>query len=105
MESTVADVLTVREAARRVGRTPETVRRWVWSGRLTATKRGNRLLVTRADLERVAGAGQRPALATWLEALDLRTRPSGVPGAGSAADLVLEDRRDRSAEEGRHARR
>lgn len=44
------DLITVREAARAVGRTTETVRRWIWDGKLPAQKLGNQLFVKRADL-------------------------------------------------------
>jgi len=44
-------LLTVRDVARRVGRSEETVRRWIWSGKLRARKIGNQLFVDRADLE------------------------------------------------------
>ncbi|MBI4288239.1 MAG: helix-turn-helix domain-containing protein [Chloroflexi bacterium] len=44
------DLITVREAARAVGRTTETVRRWIWAGKLPAQKLGNQLFVRRADL-------------------------------------------------------
>lgn len=47
-------VLTVAQAAERVGRTPETVRRWIRSGRLTATTEHGRLLIEPADLNRVS---------------------------------------------------
>jgi excisionase family DNA binding protein len=43
-------LLTVRDIARRFGRSEETVRRWIWSGRLKATKLGNQLFVDPADL-------------------------------------------------------
>ncbi|MHB8458577.1 MAG: helix-turn-helix domain-containing protein [Candidatus Limnocylindrales bacterium] len=45
------ELLEVRRAAAPVGRHPETVRRWVWSGRLAARCSGHRLLVARADIE------------------------------------------------------
>jgi excisionase family DNA binding protein len=48
-------MLTVPEAARRVGRTPETVRRWIRSGRLRARKVGTQHVVEENDLEAVAG--------------------------------------------------
>lgn len=105
MATTVAaDVLTVREAALQVGRTPETIRRWVWSGRLVAQKRGNRLVVGRRDLQQAAGGAHPPELSQWLKALDSRSVAKGAGRARSAADLVLEDRRRRSTGEGRHAR-
>jgi excisionase family DNA binding protein len=39
------------EAAQRVGRDPETVRRWIRAGRLRARRSGNRHLIEEADLE------------------------------------------------------
>lgn len=44
------DLITVREAARIVGRTTETVRRWIWEGKLPAQKLGNQLFMRRGDL-------------------------------------------------------
>jgi excisionase family DNA binding protein len=93
------DPLDVRRAAALVGRHPETVRRWVWSGRLPAERRGNRLLVARADVEALAASETRPVatLAMWAaeaRAFQASTAAAGV--GGSAADLVLEDRRLRS---------
>jgi excisionase family DNA binding protein len=43
-------MLTVPEAARRAGRSPETVRRWIRSGRLRARKVGTQHVVEEADL-------------------------------------------------------
>ncbi len=47
-------LLTVREIARRVGRSEETVRRWIWSGKLPARKLGNQLFVEGRELERLS---------------------------------------------------
>jgi len=44
-------MITVPEAARRVGRDPETVRRWIRSGRLASQKVGTQYLVDEADLD------------------------------------------------------
>jgi excisionase family DNA binding protein len=44
-------MLTVPEAARRVGRNPETVRRWIRSGRLPARKVGTQHVIEEADLD------------------------------------------------------
>ena len=41
----------VPEAARRVGRNPETIRRWIRSGRLRAAKVGTQHVIDEADLE------------------------------------------------------
>ena len=54
-------LVSVRDAARQCGRNPETVRRWVWSGRLPAEKLGNQLFIRQSDLtafcERTLAAG------------------------------------------------
>jgi excisionase family DNA binding protein len=96
----VADELDVIAAASVAGRSAETVRRWVWSGRLRAHKRGNKLLIDRSDLERLikASAGRKSlTLAEWLQTLEQSALKSGA-SARSAADLVLADRRARSEE-------
>jgi excisionase family DNA binding protein len=48
------DRMTVREVARECRRTTETVRRWIWEGKLPAQKLGNQLFIKREDLARVA---------------------------------------------------
>jgi excisionase family DNA binding protein len=100
-----AGMLTVRDAADEVGRTPETIRRWVWSGRLPASKRGNRLAVARDDLERVAGRASRSDLAAWVDQVTARRVGEAQAETRSAADLVLADRRRRSSGDPRHAGR
>ncbi len=50
-------MLTVPEAAVRVGRNPETVRRWIRAGRLPATRIGTQLLIDEGELAAVIGAG------------------------------------------------
>lgn len=86
------DVLDVREAAQHVGRTPETVRRWVWSGKVSAIRQGHRLLIPRADLDdSVFGREEeRLSLAEWAASVPR----AGSARATSASALVLEDRRD-----------
>jgi excisionase family DNA binding protein len=80
------------------GRSAETIRRWVWSGRLRAHKRGNKIVIDRSDLDRLlesAGTRRNLTLAEWLVALE----ESGLKSDArveSAADLVLADRRTRS---------
>lgn len=44
-------MLTVPEAARRVGRNPETIRRWIRSGRLRSQKVGTQHLVDEGELD------------------------------------------------------
>jgi len=54
--------LTVPEAARRIDRNPETVRRWIREGRLAAHRVGTQHFVEEEDLRR-AVAPARPSLA------------------------------------------
>lgn len=49
-------MLTVPEAARRTKRDPETVRRWIRSGRLKATKIGTQHMIDEGDLAAVTEA-------------------------------------------------
>ena len=44
-------LITVPEAARRVGKNPETVRRWIRSGRLRSERVGTQHLVREEDLQ------------------------------------------------------
>ncbi len=46
-------LLTVREVAGRCHRSEETIRRWIWSGKLPARKLGNQLFVEEGELGRV----------------------------------------------------
>lgn len=92
-----AEMLDVRRAAALVGRHPETVRRWVWSGRLPARRQNNRLVMARADVEALAAAEGRSvvSLAAWTDRA--RAARAGAIGSGrSAAELVVEDRASRS---------
>ncbi len=102
------EMLDVREAAALAHRTPETVRRWVWTGRLRAERTGNRLLLFRADvLELVASRAsvtdepqrRRPSLAEWARRVQSQL-PDG-PRASTARDLILQDRAARDADAGR----
>ena len=103
VKSSQSDELHVRAAAAVAGRIAETIRRWVWPGRLPAKRRGNRLLVARGDVEALAGR-KAPSLAAWLRLAERAM--SARPGAGaSAADVVLEERRRRLDEVGGHRRR
>lgn len=44
------ELIGVREAARECGRNMETVRRWIWAGKLPAQKLGNQLFIKKSDL-------------------------------------------------------
>jgi len=93
-----SDEIDVLQAAALAGRSAETIRRWVWSGRLKARKRGNKLLIGREQLDEVmnsAGIGDTLTLEEWLAELKRSGLKRGA-SERSAADLVLEDRRQRS---------
>ena len=53
---TEEQLLTVREVARLCRRSEETVRRWIWSGKLPAKKLGNQLFVEASELARIQPA-------------------------------------------------
>lgn len=90
-----AEVVTVRQAARLIGRTEETVRRWVWGGELSSERRGRQHLISRSELEAVAAGRGRPlplSLARWADEARAALESTGAKALPSAADLVLEDR-------------
>ena len=58
-------MLTVPEAARRAGKDPETIRRWIRSGDLPARKIGTQHVIEEADLEALLGDEQRPVPPEW----------------------------------------
>jgi excisionase family DNA binding protein len=60
-------VLTVPQAARRLGRNPETVRRWIREGKLQASKVGTQHVIDERDLEQLALGDTVPAPAWWSE--------------------------------------
>lgn len=60
-------MLTVPEAARRLRRNPETVRRWIREGRLRSTKVGTQHLLDEADLEAMRPDALLPAPAGWWD--------------------------------------
>lgn len=51
--------LTVPQAARRVRRNPETVRRWIREGRLPAIRIGTQHIIDERDLDAMADRGAR----------------------------------------------
>ncbi len=67
-------MLTVGEAARRTGRNPETIRRWIRAGKLRASKEGQRQLIDEADLEAAAEEPRSLPLPKLWQRL-----PSGAP--------------------------
>jgi excisionase family DNA binding protein len=62
--------ITVPEAAARARRTQETIRRWIWSGRLPARKIGNQHVIEEQELERLIGASEADRWRRYLERRD-----------------------------------
>jgi excisionase family DNA binding protein len=58
-------MLTVPEAARRTRKDPETIRRWIRSGRLSARKVGTQHVIDEDDLERLTSASTVPLPKEW----------------------------------------
>jgi excisionase family DNA binding protein len=72
-------MLTVPEAARLVGRDPETIRRWIRSGRLPAHKIGTQHVIDEGDLEAARGQGEQvPLPSGWDRMMDGRPMPNIV---------------------------
>jgi excisionase family DNA binding protein len=58
-------MLTVPEAARRVNRNPETIRRWIRSGHLAARKVGTQHVIEEEDLDALVQDGMLPLPPGW----------------------------------------
>lgn len=58
-------MITVPEAARRLRRNPETVRRWIREGKLRSTRVGTQHLVDEQDLARLTAGTLLPVPAGW----------------------------------------
>lgn len=84
-------MLTVPEAARRVGRNPETIRRWIRSGRLQARKVGTQHVIEESDLDAAVGDEDEllPVPPWWN-----RTMPDGRP-IPNAVTLIRKSREGR----------
>jgi len=58
-------MITVPEAARRAGKDPETVRRWIRNGSLPARKIGTQHVIEEADLEALLDEEELPVPSEW----------------------------------------
>ena len=63
-------MLTVPEAARRVGRNPETIRRWIRAGRLRSQKIGTQHLIDEQDLDAVLDEAEMLPLPSELRFME-----------------------------------
>lgn len=80
-------MLTVPQAARRARCNPETVRRWIRSGRLRSTKVGTQHLIDESELLALVPGPARPLPPAW------RKTATGEP----MPDVVRAVRRSRDA--------
>lgn len=71
-------MLTVPEAARRAGRDPETVRRWIKTGKLRAQKVGTQHVIDEDDLDSVLEGGSLPVPERWRRFESGRLQPDWV---------------------------
>jgi excisionase family DNA binding protein len=69
-------MLTVPEAARIAERDPETIRRWIRSGRLPARKIGTQHLIEEEDLAAVLAPDELPIPESWGPPITGRPLPS-----------------------------
>ncbi|MDO8637677.1 MAG: helix-turn-helix domain-containing protein [Dehalococcoidia bacterium] len=92
------ELIAVRDAAKECSRTTETIRRWIWEGKLPAQKLGNQLFIKRNDLlcmaSRLKGREPAPRLAVLGEARAVRERIYGRLGS----NLDVLEALDRSRE-------
>jgi excisionase family DNA binding protein len=58
-------MITVPEAAKRAGKDPETIRRWIRSGELRATKIGTQHVIEEEDLEALLNVDQLAVPPEW----------------------------------------
>ncbi len=73
-------MLTVPEAARRANRNPETIRRWIRSGRLQSRKIGTQHVIEEQDLEALLDSNYEmlPLPDEWKTTADGKPMPNVV---------------------------
>lgn len=71
-------MLTVPEAARRAAKDPETIRRWIRSGRLHARKVGTQHVIDEADLDALLADVTLPVPERWRTFTSGRPQPDWV---------------------------
>ena len=90
-------LISVREAAMECGRNMETVRRWIWSGKLPAQKLGNQLFIKRSDLQAIGSKKDEKKTFDWpkwlKEAKSLRDQIRSRTGTNfDVSELIRESR-------------
>jgi excisionase family DNA binding protein len=80
-------MMTVPEAAKKAGRDPETIRRWIRSGRLRSTKVGTQHVIEESDLEQMLTRPSLPIPERWRRFESGRPQPDWTAAlARSRAD-------------------
>ncbi len=70
--------MTVPEAARRVGRDPETIRRWIRTGKLRASRVGMQHVIDEDDLAAIVEVQSLPVPKRWRKFDSGRPQPDWV---------------------------
>ncbi|MHB8451174.1 MAG: helix-turn-helix domain-containing protein [Mycobacteriales bacterium] len=76
--------MTVPEAARLADRDPETIRRWIRSGKLDARKVGTQHVIEDAALEQALGRDSLPVPEPWRSFDSGRPQPDWVAAIARA---------------------
>jgi excisionase family DNA binding protein len=72
-------MLTVPQAAKRTGRNPETIRRWIREGRLRAEKVGTQHVIDERELDQLASGDEEFGVPSeWQRMPDGRLTPNVV---------------------------
>jgi excisionase family DNA binding protein len=72
-------MMTVPEAAKKIGRNPETIRRWIRSGKLRSEKVGTQHVIDESELDRlIEDDDMLPLPEEWKAMLDGRPQPNWI---------------------------
>ncbi len=72
-------MLTVAEVAKRVGRDPETIRRWIRAGKLRCRRLGAQYIIDEHDLKELMSVGESlPLPARWKRTFTGEAHPDWV---------------------------
>ena len=94
------ELISVREAARMCSRNMETIRRWIWGGKLPAQKLGNQLFIKRSDLagfcrETATKPYQAKKKIDFLErAIELRNQIKARTGTEFDVETIIREMRE-----------
>jgi excisionase family DNA binding protein len=70
--------MTVPEAAKRLGRNPETIRRWIREGKLRSRKVGTQHLLLEEDVEALTSRGRIRVPSEWETTVTGENMPNWV---------------------------